>query len=432
MPPWGRPPGAPTSDVGRDAWNVGGYGPRSGQFRELDNSDEDEDGQGVGLHPANYMSKSQQHGFAGDELFFTGYDLGRARDGRRPSQGTYEDVEDYRYQDENERWYYEQQRQAAYLRHGDLVQSVNEKLQRAKEKGKTSVNLSPEEVEALQRSQTPKQREVTPPKTPSKGGSSRSSSTTSQSGKRTNKKASNSRLFSSHSPSSSRNRTSKSSRKSSENEQRSNTSAPPAFMVAGPDGVPIYAPIGYYPPSPEVRPGSSRSRAGSRSASSSVKRDTTPDVDSGYTPYHPSRFYGPPADYSPSRSPYDDGLRNPRNRSASNAQYGSEFFGTPSLPAVQGRRNVSGPADVSFSKVPRMQARSPLAAGESSSSPARKWPQRTDSMPGATPPGTNSSSSSDDSQEGVRVEILPEGQGNGYSIERRPVAGATRRRKGRK
>lgn len=387
------------------------------------------------LDPANYMSRSgpgAQNNFVGDELIFTGYDLARARDGRSSRSASLEDVaygDDYRYQNENERIYHEQQqRQVLYSRYSDLVYSANEKLRRAKEKGKTSVNLSADEVEALQRSRTPQPRETTPPKTPSKGRSSRSSSAASQTGKKSSKKGSSSRLFSNSSPSSSRNKAPKNSRKSSNGEQGNTAPAPPAFMIAGPDGVPMYAPIGYYPPYPpspeQIRPSSGGSHQGSRSASSNSRREVTPDYESAYLPY-PTRYYSPSADLRPgappsTRPPCDDNLRVHRNRSASNVQYGTDMYNTPSSPAAQGRRNVSGPADISYSKVPRMQARSPLG-DHASTSAAQQWPLRSDSRTDASPLGSSSSSSDDGNEHGVRVEVLPETHGNGYVIDRRPV-----------
>lgn len=194
--------------------------------------------------------------------------------------------------------------------------------------------------------------------------------------------------------------------------------------------MPIYAPVGYYPPPLEdVRPNSGRSSAGSRSASSSSRREDTAEHEAGYPPY-PARFYGPS-----SVPAYDDGsLGSARNRSASSAQYGTDFYGMPAVPGAQGRRNVSGPADMQHPKAPRAQARSPLAT-QQSTNVAQQWPPQTDSRPGASP--SASSSSSDDGDEGVRVEILPEANGNGYTINRRPVPSSgngreVKRRKGRK
>ncbi|KAL1304804.1 hypothetical protein AAFC00_003732 [Neodothiora populina] len=404
---------------------------------------------------AGLMSKPLSRGqererFTGDELYFTGYDLNWARgDERLPGNASYESVgyaEEYRFQDEKERENYEQQRQAAYLRQEDLLQSANEKVRRAREKGKANIVLSPEEVEALQRGQTPPRRDLTPPKTPSKSRSSRSSSATSPAGKKSSKKSSNSRLASNPSPSASRTKgTPRSSRKSSLAGEQSNA-APPAFTIAGPDGVPMYAPGYYSSSSPElVRPGSSRSRAGSRSASSGNQRDVTPPVsEPTYVAYHPGRLYGGPPGSSED-SGGGGGLRLPRNRSASNAQFSSEFFGTPPLPAVQNRRNVSGPADVSYSRVPRVQARSPLAPRQeagSSFSAQQAWPGRGESRAGAGDAAGNSggssgrgsvSSGSDDGEQGVRVEVLPDRLGGGYTIDRRPVGSdGLKRRKGRK
>lgn len=143
--------------------------------------------------------------------------------------------------------------------------------------------------------------------------------------------------------------------------------------------------------------------------------------------------------------PVDDGLRIPRTRSASNApQYSAEYFAVPSMPANQGRRGFSGPADMQYSNVRRgapLQGSPLVPRPAAAGSAAQWWPPRTEGgsglgVAGASPSTSSSSSSSDDEEEGVRVEILPEPQGSGYRIERKPVGSGQgselKRRKGRK
>ncbi|GAB7349657.1 hypothetical protein MBLNU459_g0332t1 [Dothideomycetes sp. NU459] len=419
-------------------------------MHEQDNSDED-DGQGVYLDPANFMSRSTQGGqagFTGDELYFTGYDLGQARDGRGSGNGSYEDIVygEYGYSEEEERAYYEEQRYAAYRAAWDretaLLQSADEKLRKASKKGKNSVSLSQDEVDAMERRKQ-QQRDSPGPSTPKKGKGSRSNSVVSLTGDKSRKKSSSTRLFGTSSPSVPKTRTPKSTRKSSNEQQGApyaSNNPPPAFMVAGPDGVPLYAPVGYYPSLDNIRSSPSASRPGSRSVSASSRRQVTPPYENNYPPY-PSRFHGPPSDLRPpsssssSRPPSDDALRVPRNRSASTVPYPQDLFGAPAVPAVQSRRNVSGPPDISYAKLRRVPPSSPLAAREASTNTGQEWPPRTDSRRSRG----SSSSSTDDDGEGVRVEIVPEGDGDGYRIDRKPVgegAGSgnsgARRRKGRK
>lgn len=448
MPPWGRPPGALAEGAGNGR-RMDGWGPRPRRMHDQDNSDED-DGQGVILDPANYMSRSSPRGqddFAGDELYFTGYDLNQAREGRSSGNPSYEDIVygGYGYEEE-ERAYYEEQRQAAYRaaweREAALLQSADDKLRKARITGKSSVSLSRDEADALERrKQHQREKDSPAPSTPKKGKGSRSNSVVSLTGDKSRKKASSSRLFgTSSSPSASRTRTPKTSRKSSSEQQSTPSNYPPAFMVAGPDGVPLYPPMGYYPAPDTLRQSPVGSRPGSRSVSASSKRQVTPPYEAAYPPY-PPRFYGPPppSDMRPAsssstgRTPSDDSLRIPRNRAASSVPYPQDLFSASAgMPAAQGRRNVSGPADISYAKLRRVPPSSPLAARETSTSPAQEWPPRTDSRRSRG----SSSSSTDDDGAGVRVEIVPEADGEGYRIDRKPVGDSgnsgARRRKGRK
>ena len=256
MPPWGRPSGALTGTEG-GAKRRRAREPR----RPLDNDSGDE-----GLVEP-FMSRPE---FIGDELMFTGYDLGSAR--------RYSRAEDY--SDDEDRYEYEKRRYEAYLaaREESLVQSAQERMRKARKAGKSRASLSPEEVDALERRR--QQQESRPV---SKGRTSRSNSAVNliaDKEKEKSRKKSKS-FFSSPVANSSRSRTPK---EKPRKVLKTPSYPAPGFMVAGPDGRPMYAPFGYYPPE---RPHSSRASSGSASSSSKPR---TPPYDTPYPPY-PPRYY---------------------------------------------------------------------------------------------------------------------------------------------
>jgi len=338
-----------------------------------------------------------------------------------------------------------------------LVQSAMRRIAEARANRQLNVNLSVEEMEALERRRGPPSEPVprpppqfsaSPPSTPaktSKGKSgSRSNSSTSLSNQKTRRRG-NTGLFgvqSSPSPAKSNSKV-KVDRKPS-NERSSSYSSgngPPGVMVPGPDGRPVFAPLVNYAPSNAT---ASRARAGSRSASKHSRRDSTPPERTDVYAQYPPRYYYPPSGMRPdssssNRSMQDDMDYYPtasRQRSASNAQYAAyrpaDDYDAPSLPAAQGRRNVSGPANIQYSTLRRVPpASSPLAA--------RPGAQHASSEPaGAGRKGSGldhelertSSSSSDD--QGVQVNIAPGAIGGGYSVNRAPalVGSEGRRKKG--
>jgi len=392
----------------------------------MDQSGEEDD-QGLLLNPTNFMSSGSdrnQQNFTGDELYFTGYDLARARSLGNSSSDNMGYGEEYGYSDEEEQWEIERQRYAAYLlavreRDEALVQSAQEKMREARVRGKSNVNLSQQEVDALERRRLQQQPEPLAPRTPSKGKSSRSSSAASLSTEKPKKKTN--RLFSAPAPKTNKSRSSKSrSRDNSMDSSGGSTpqNPPPGFMVQGPNGQPMYAPIGYFPPYADGgRPPSSHSRP----ASASRKPQATPSYDP-YSPYQSSRYLSRPEVYRPSsssprRSP--DELYVPRHRAASSAQFSPEGYCHPSMPPRQGRRNVSGPADVNYTKLRRVAPSSPLA--EQPSPMLEEIPDRRASAPAMDQrDGTPSSSSSGDDNQGVRIEIVPDSKGGGYRIDRTP------------
>jgi len=219
------------------------------------------------------------------------------------------------------------------------------------------------------------------------------------------------------------------------------TAQHPGALIPGPNGM-MYAPIGYYPPpSPEqharVQPGATRPR--SRSTSKHSRRESTPP-EQLYAAY-PPRYYPPPAGMRPessgsNRSAQEDLDYYPppqagRMRSASNAhQYrlpDDGYAAGPSMPATQGRRSVGGSPDgVSYSSLRRVPpSSSPLA-------PRYADPAGLGRKGSGLSQEVESSSSSSGDDQGVQVEVLPEAQGGGYSVNRTTAAASRSVNEGRR
>ncbi|KAL8656654.1 MAG: hypothetical protein Q9210_000086 [Variospora velana] len=162
---------------------------------------------------------------------------------------------------------------------------------------------------------------------------------------------------------------------------------PPGIIVPGPDGHLMHTAIGYYPP-PSSSPSSSRdSGSGSRSGSSANLPQSTPPLASGQywsgKARYPSESHyalqSPTARYSPlMRRLPDDPHWNPRPRSASsNHQFSPESYYQTLYPSPspvssqnnQGRRIVSGPAEMRYPSLNRRPVPIP-AANAVSSDPA--------------------------------------------------------------
>ncbi|THX84011.1 hypothetical protein D6D05_03348 [Aureobasidium pullulans] len=379
--------------------------------RFLDVGDESDDGyQRAYLDPAGFKSRSAdrlpREGLTGDELLFTGYDLGSAR-GERGRDDTGYEGRPQRYEDDH----YRSNALTRPSREDALVQSAKEKLRKARVKGKTNVSLSVEEMAALERSST-QLRDSSEPSTPSKNKTrgSRSSSTTSLTSTRPRRTSVG--LFGSTSPSQSRSRTPKTTRKSSNEQQpvaRTSGSTPPAFMIRGPDGVPMYAPSDYYP-----------SPVSSRRPSSNSNRQITPPYEA-----YSARGYGPELRAQPSpssRATYDENAWASSSRPPAGASY-PDLFGGTLPPAGQSYQTHVPASDVSYAKLRRGPQGSPLSNVEAA---ADRWEREGEI--GARPP--SSGSSSDDSGQGVRIEVEP-----GYGFRRVPVSSkssGTVRRTGRK
>ncbi|KAI4721869.1 hypothetical protein E4T48_01829 [Aureobasidium sp. EXF-10727] len=410
MPHWGRPSGALAGGSGegwRDEFE-------SRRRRFLDVGDESDDGyQRAYLDPAAFKSRSAdslpREGFTGDELLFTGYDLGSGR-GERGVDDMAHERRQYQPRDDD---FYHENALTRPSREDVLVQSAREKLRRARAKGKTNVSLSVEEMAALERNSA-QPRDTSEPSTPSKNKTrgSRSSSATSLTSTRTRRTSIG--LFGGTSPSQSRSRTPKDSRKPSNDQQpvaRASGPTPAAFMIRGPDGVPMYPPTEYYPPP-----------VSSRRPSSNSNRNVTPPYEA-----YSARGYGPELrapSSSSSRALYEEKAWSTSNRAPPGAGY-PDMFGSSSSPGAQSYQAPIASSDVSYAKLRRAPQGSPLSNVEAAVDQREREARM---VSGARP--ASSGSSSDDSGQGVRIEVEP-----GFGLRRVPASSkssGTVRRKGRR
>ncbi|KXL48651.1 MAG: hypothetical protein FE78DRAFT_29020 [Acidomyces sp. 'richmondensis'] len=451
------------------------------RFEEVDSEDgeaaeeaeDDEDDEGVLLDPNSYRDGPR---FVSDELYFTGYDLGQDRPHRAPYQPQHARQQQMYDSTPYDEYYGSEEdatpsplsnrtrggatyRLAVREKEDALIASAMSRITRARAKGKTNVHLSPDEMEALERRQggqlpttsNPSQTLVSPPATPastkkattqkfrsgSRSGSatnlnqkvSSSSSSTSSSAK---KKGSNG----TSSPAKS-NSKAKIDRKSLPPPSTSTSAAehalpyppgtgPPGIMVPGPNGVPVFAPIVNYttPPSPEYVRGGSRRGESPRSAGGG-----------GGGAYFPAPLRRPNSSGSarslpdevdwlpPSSSSSPLKMRGGRrNRSFSNAPAPGGV-----LPAAQGgagaRRNVSAPvaADVRYASLPRSRRSGAIYAGFSDPTMVGG---RLEQCSGGSGSAGSSSSGGEGEDEGVQVEVVVQGVGDGgYVVNRVPLDG---------
>ncbi|KAK3099119.1 hypothetical protein LTR53_019031, partial [Teratosphaeriaceae sp. CCFEE 6253] len=152
--------------------------PRYGERFEEISEDEGGGGQGV-LLDSNGYARLPRAGFASDELYFDGYDLGRDRQRRRAVYDYAEEEFDYSEEEEEEEEYRRRQGAAAAYapaaaaaaaereRDAELVDSALARIAAARVRGKSSVNLTAEEMEALERRRgQPPERPAPPPPLP--------------------------------------------------------------------------------------------------------------------------------------------------------------------------------------------------------------------------------------------------------------------------
>ena len=508
--PMGRPPGAlrrDYDDLGRghyyEDWELRDYdaavGRRqasagSGRLEELMDSEDE----GVMLDAQGYYAWRDGRSARGpDELYYTDYDLGQDRPRRRMT---------YDYQQAHNG--FDQSAEEAYGRRGSgqrissreqaLADGALERIAKARQRGKTNINLSVEEMEALERrrggSQLPEPPpsvpaaipHPTPPTTPgktpkgssSKSGSRSNSSTNLASQKLKSKKTSlfgggSSNQASSPSPAKSNSKAKVNRRPSTSDHYAGpppsfpggGNPGPPGIMVPGPDGKPMFAPLVNYPTLPNTTPEYSRG-GGSRSSSKHSRRESTPPerlggggggAAVGY--YYATNPGGRPESSGSNRSfsdmgpgaaaaaaagdfgwypspssrqrsgsaaayqyPYASSSRPSTGASMSAQGYDDEYMGSPAMPAAhhsphhypQRRHPPSASTGYNVQYSPLLR-RVPPATGAPSVGVGR----RSMGTPGTSGLNyelerTSSGPSSDeDDQQGVQVNIAPEGLGPG-------------------
>ncbi|MCJ1384825.1 hypothetical protein MMC17_007943 [Xylographa soralifera] len=413
MPPWGRPLGAQEGKERKEREREQRAWDQQRRFEELD-SDSD-DGQGVHL----------DRSFAGDDLHFTGADLGRGlrnrgRQGSSDDSEHSEDAVDYDLGNGSA------MQVALRDKEEVLVQRAKERIRRAQAMGKISVKLPPSELDALERQLASEQAKGERPTLKTKSSGERRAS---------------GRVSSSQNvvTSTATRRKSRSSLAIANDRTASDSAqtAPPGFLVAGPDGRPIYAPFGYYPPSP-VSPYGTSSRPTSRTGSTHSLQHTPPLPQSqgrsqqkryfSVPEQRPQASSGSRGTSSPRPLP-DDPDWQPRARSTSNLPYPSDLHQyptySPPLPQMpmqysQGRRNVSGP-EIGYGSL------RPYAASSEPSLLRREYS------------GSGGQYEQDDSEddvdysdhEGVQFDVVPYGQNYGMNVATGPP-GNGRTRKSRR
>ena len=402
MPPWGRPPGGRKGKGRRQSERQQREWDDIRRFEELDS--ESDDGQGVGL------------GFAGDELQFTGADMGR----------DLQNIRNFRYSDESgdsDSGAGDDMQSGAAMqlalrdKEEVLVQRAMERIRRAQLLGKTNVKLTPPEHDALARRMQKDQAKSTRPV----------SRTKVSDGRRDSGRSSSSQ--SGVAPIAGR-RKSRSSLSNRSDREVGSAGQPvaPGFVVAGPDGRPVYAPIGYYPPSPGSPYGPS-SQPGSRTGSSHSLQHTPPLPQSQFRGAPMQRYFsGPEQQFQPSSAargppsprPMPDELEwQPRPRSSSNLGYPADQYRyqytaypptVPQMPSqyTQGRRNVSGPAGVGYSNIRAGPLITRPYASSSDPSLLRREVSGGNGQLGNT---SEDDVDDDDEDASVQVNVVPHGQG---------------------
>ncbi|EKD17252.1 uncharacterized protein L3040_008897 [Drepanopeziza brunnea f. sp. 'multigermtubi'] len=360
MPPWGRPPGAKGSRRRRQ-WEAEQVFWDESRVEELDSDDTDT--QGVGL------KNSGGKRFYSDPLHFTGGDMASASRARRSY--AFGDSEDSSESEDSEVAGTDAVQIALRDKEEALVQSALARIRRAQEKGKREVKLNQDELDALENRRKRMQAAATAKAQKGSGSSGGSDKEKRRRGDRISVPLALAAAEPVGRPSSLH-----SNKKGKGKSTRSEDSPanPPGLLLPGADEHLAYTALGTYPS--QVQP-QSTSRS-SRSATTQQLRDSNNTV-----PYlnltqgrHFSDGMQPASSYSnSSRRPLPDDAdwhpSNSRPSSVASSHSQSQGFivdpfeyqvssGTP--PPVphqylqsqsQGRMNLSGPADVTYSSVRR-------------------------------------------------------------------------------
>jgi PRA1 family protein 1 len=423
MPSWGRPPGAKGSRQ-RKRWEREKALWEQEQIRIEEIDSDDSDTQGVGLA---YGEKR----FVSDPLKFTGIDLSPKQGARRGYRfdGSESDSDGSRSRSDDEDNMSERQI-ALRDKEEALVQSALARIRRAQERGKREVKLNPEEVAALERRRKRMQSSAT--SKPRKGSASSGGSGNEK--KRRSDRALVTIPIVSPEPR-------RPSDKHRDYSPLRNSPGGPGMVVEGADGVLSYAPIGQYPPAARSSPIRPRS---STSLSQGPQHTPPPYLSDHPQARHYSDEIRPTSSGANPRLPlpHEEGWEPSSRRSSVSSQgYSRDPFDyqtssgyPPSLSAgymqASGRRNVSGPPQVSYSSV----RRSPPVGTTSSSSKMRYNVAASSSDPNLhrrraedeVPDSQDSRSSSDEDDDesddlGNGVSVEPERPST--SSSRKPVGG---------
>jgi PRA1 family protein 1 len=416
MPQWGRPPGARGSkqrkrwerERERALWEER----QNIRIEELDSDDSDT--HGVELNTGER--------FSSDSLHFTGVDMsstavtGGLSAGRRGYHFDDSDLDSEGSRSSEDDGNQSARQIALREKEEALVQAALARIRRAREKGKSEVKLSAEELAALERRRKRMQSKATSSKARKGNGSERS--------RRHDRDMVTIPIIQ---PEPRRH----SDRRREQSPPRT-SSGGPGMLVEGPGGVLSYAPIGHYPPGSSNRNSPTRPRS-STSLSQSSRRGTPPP--NYVEPYHSGRHFSeeirPASSINSPRLPlpHEEGWTPSSRRSSVSSQnftpdpfeYQTSSGPPPPIPSQYmqqepRRRNVSGPPQVSYSSV----RRSPPVTTTSSTSRMRQ------SMSASDPyldrrrddelaDSQGSSRSSDDDYSGS------DDFGNGVSVAERPV-----------
>ncbi|KAF1953971.1 hypothetical protein CC80DRAFT_419000 [Byssothecium circinans] len=247
MPPWGRPPGD------RGAGSVGKYLEETDDVYRFHEVDSDDEKNGVLLDSGFHKAPNGKQNFNPDELYFNDMDMG-AWERRTGDVDGMAYGDDYGYMEDE--GYYDDAADvtmAAAEYEELLFQRVLDKIRLARATGDADVQLLPEELEAYQariwRSRTPAahpQARSRPATAGTVNGNANpvvaaSSSNTGTSGRKKNQRRTS--LFSSKPK---EKKSSGRSRAPSNVSEMASQPMPPGFVVPGPNGQPMYAPINAY------------------------------------------------------------------------------------------------------------------------------------------------------------------------------------------
>jgi len=402
MPPWGRPP---LGRRERERWERERlmYDDAM-RFQELDS---EEDGAALGNHGVPASVFKQNNRSISDELFFND---GASRYPRQSNSDEhlaygdrYESPEEESGDDEDGR----RPSNSLVRRDSDqlIAQRAMDRIDRAKAKGKNSVNLTHEEIEALNKryarpsSNSPerRRRDSGDKAKKSQSGSPSGAWTRKRNSRRSSIIASSSTALAPAKP-----RTKESRKKQAQPQedtfQHGQPQMPPGLMTMGPGGVPVYTPMGYYnAPLP----------SGRRTASDGTRYSPPRSGDSSRSTSASSRRGQPAYDAPPYPTRGNSGGR-PPSQYIEHPEYWQPPYGHPGYPPYQAynqhdaRRVASGPPNVAYSNVYRRVPAPAAARGRvtpSSSDPTLHHAERGPSGLGNEYEPSSATSEDDDESE---------------------------------